>query len=133
MRLKLGCDYCPRGFYLEHNLFSHILFTHFHLPENLHATIWKDNIKLVTQFQRVRKNLSTYKTEMKKRFLKSCYGRKYDMNDEKQDYLFNDNLGRHHDKLFTRLAYVNHNKYDESYNEAKKLLIILETKGLIRS
>lgn len=133
MRLKLGCDYCPRGFYKEHNLFTHILFEHFHMPENMHATIWLDNIKLITKFQKVRKNLSTYKTEMKKRFLKSMYGRKYDMNDEKQDYLFNDNLGRHHDRLFTRLAYVRHDKYDDSYNEAKKLLSLLEKQGLIRS
>jgi len=133
MRLKLGCEYCPRGFYLEHNLFTHILFEHFHMPENLHATIWKDNIKLVMKFRTVRKNLATYKTEMKKRFLKSMYGRKFNMLDENQDYLFNSNLDNYHDKMFTRLQYVNHIKYDESYHEAKRLLAILETKGLIRS
>ena len=133
MRLKLGCDYCPRGFYKEHNLFTHILFEHFHLPENLHAEIWKDNIKLITKWQGIRKTLSTHKTLMKKRFLKSCYGRKYDMLDEKQDILFNDNVDSLHDKLFTRLQYVRHDKYLETYDEAKKLLGMLETKGLIRS
>lgn len=53
---------------------------------------------------------------IKREFLKNTFGRKADMNDVKQDILFQTNLDKYNKGEFTRLSKMNMNEYNKLYN-----------------
>lgn len=146
MRLRYNCiinklnhnETCLRHFNSEYNLIAHVLFEHEVLmpicSTGIDEKIFKDNMELIKEFRAERKILTYQKTQLKRRFLKSLYGRKkVNMDDMNQDTIFRQNLDNYHNKLFTRLIYVNHGSYDLSYSRITMLLKKIESKGLILS
>ena len=143
MKLLYSCinKNCDRTFYKEYNRNCHILFDHqFLMPvcsTGISEKIFKDNMVLIEDFRRKRRILGSYKTELKKKYLKSVYfkvakqyGKDYMKNKNLSDE-FNMNMEKYHEGIFTRIKYLNTTKYDEFYDSVMKMLSIIENKGLI--
>lgn len=144
--MRIICRFCPpdnvRCFYKEYNLWSHILFEH--LDETKQAgilmpicstgiteKIFKDNMRLIEQIREYKRDLTQLRTDLKKRFLKSMFGRKCDMKNPSQESFFVSQLESLLDNKFTRLKYVEHFKYVNAYNMLVALLKQAEAKQLI--
>lgn len=138
MRLKLKCPFdkvdntkqCNRAFYKEHNLITHILFDHLKHIEKI-GIISKSQIKLIIKFREVKTLMGVARTQLKRRFLKEAYGKRYDLKDDYQTMLFEDNLNKYHNNQFTRITLMNHALYDKTYAETLEIFKKIETKDLI--
>jgi len=135
MKVSIPCNHCERDFTSEAYLHSHVLFEHqFLMPvcsTGISEKIFHDNVELLKSYKQYKANLSKYKTQLKKKFLKSIYGKKFNMKDLNQDNVFIVNLNNYHSNMFTRLVYVDHIKYDKCYKTCMNLLNKIESKGLI--
>lgn len=117
---------------------AHVLFDHdFLMPicsTGIDEKIYKENLELILKIRDHKKQLSTYQTILKRKFLRSIYGSKnVDMKNVWQDAIFKQNLENYHKHLFTRLIHIKHDEYDKWYESTSKLMKQIESKGLIMS
>jgi len=93
--------------------------------------IYADNLGLIIKLREIRRTLTNEKTLLKRQFLKDNFGKKRDIHDAYQNTLFNTCLESYHSNIFSRIATLDHYKYDEAYKESIKILAKIEDKGLI--
>lgn len=128
---------CDKIFTKEIQLHTHMLFEHNILmpicSTGIDEKLFKDNMELIKQYRNNKFELSRARNLLKRRLLKSMYGKKSDMTDTVQSNYFITSINNHDNHLHSRIQFIEHTRYDHHRDLNKQLEEKLKIKGIVNT